>query len=439
MKKLLIISLVSLALSLPAAGQQVWSLEDCINYALDNNIKVKQSAIAVEQREVELSTAQNSMLPGVKFGGSQNFSFGRGLTEDNTYAHTNTTNTSFSLGMDMPLFSGLKIKNTITRSKLNLESATNDLEKIKDDIRTSVAAAYVQILYNKEILDVAERQVQIDSQQVVRLTGMAENGKASKAEVAAQKASLSKSHVTAVEAENNLHLSVLTLTQLLELPSPEGFEVVVPDESAFAEGLLPAPDDVYDVALGIRPGIRSEKIRLDAAETSIAIAKSAYYPSLSMNGGLGTNYYTTSISPSKAFFDQLSSNFSQYVGLSLNIPIFNRFSTRNSVRAAKLSYNDQSLKVESVKKDLYKEIQQAYYNALAAESKYHSSIEAERSASEAFELMSAKYENGKATLTEFDKQKSQYLEAASNLAQARYRFLYQSKLLDFYKGGELKF
>ena len=235
---------VAVALCLAAgAGAQngPWTLSQCIDYALDHNLSVKQSEVTAAQREIDLNTAEGRRLPGVSGNASQNFSFGRGLTEDNTYANTNTTSTGFSLGADVPLFQGFQIKNNIAMSKLNLAAATVDLEKARDDIRVAVAQAYVQILYDKEILGVARRQVEIDSLQVARLEEMERQGRTSGAEVAAQQATLAQSRATAVQAEGTLSLALLELTQLLELPSPEGFDVVVPSEDALQPGLLSLP------------------------------------------------------------------------------------------------------------------------------------------------------------------------------------------------------
>ena len=198
---------------LAGAQEKPWTLQDCIGYALDHNLSVQRSALQVLQREVDVNTAENNRLPGVRGSASQNFSFGRGLTADNTYANTNTTNTSFSLGADMTLFNGFRLRNNILLSKLNLEAATVDLEKAKDDIRVAVAKAYVQILYNREILAVAQRQIEIDSLQVVRLATLKANGKSTVAEVAAQEATLAHSRLTCVQADNNLRLARLDLAQ----------------------------------------------------------------------------------------------------------------------------------------------------------------------------------------------------------------------------------
>lgn len=430
--------MVLLCLCLTAGAQEGWTLSQCIDYALQHNLSVKQTELNVSQRQVELNTARNSMLPGVSASGSQNFSFGRGLTADNTYANTNTTNTSLSLGASMMLFNGMKTSNNIAMSRLNLEAATADLEKARDDIRVAVAQAYVQILYDMEICDVAAEQVGIDSLQLFRLEEMASNGKCSNAEVAAQRASLAQSRLTAVQADNNLALALLELTQLLELPTPEGFTIVRPDDDCMQAALLRNPDDIYREAIGIKPSVKAEETRLEVADRNIALAKGDYLPTLSLSGGLGTNYYTSSGYNYSKFFEQLGNNFSQYVGLSLNIPIFSRMSVRNNVRSAQLSYDNQKLQLDNVKKGLYKEIQQAYYNALAAQGKYESSSVAAESAREAFDLMQAKYENGKANITEFNESKNQYMKAESDLTQARYEYLYLGKILDFYRGVELR-
>ena len=271
----------------------------------------------------------------------------------------------------MNLFDGLATPNRISLARLNLDAATQDLEKARDDIRVSVARAYVQILYNYEILDVARQQIAIDSMQVARLEGMMASGKASSAQVSQQKASLAQSQVTLVQAENNLRVAILDLAQLLEFPSWEGFSVVRPKVEV-EDLYLGTPDDIYDEACGLRPAIRAEQLRLDASEKTIAIAQAAYMPSLSLSAGLGTNYYSNY--GGKGFWEQMNDNFSQYIGLSLSIPIFNRFSTRNQVRSAQLNRMSQQVRLRQVQQQLYKEIQQAWNGAVAARAKYDASL-----------------------------------------------------------------
>jgi len=432
----------ALALGIAAGAQaqeRAWTLAQCIDYALENNLSIKQSELNVEQKEISLNTAENSRLPGVSSSAGQNFSFGRGLTADNTYANTNTTSTSFGIGADVPVFNGYRIKHNIELTKLDLAAATADLDKAKDDIRVAVAQAYVQILYNMEILDVARNQVEIDSLQVVRLSEMAANGKASRAEVSAQEATLAQSRLSVTRAENNLSLAILDLTQLLELPSPEGFHVVRPSVEGIEYSMLMNPEAIYAEAVRTKPSIKAEELRLEQALTNIDLARSSFLPSISLSGGLNTNYYTSSGFAHAGFLDQVKNNFSQYVGMNLSIPIFTRFSNRNQVKNARLSFDAQEIALDNTKKSLYKEIQQAYYNAVASQAKYRSSETAAASAEDAFELAQAMYENGKSSITEFNEAKARYLSAASDLVQSRYEYLYQSKILDFYRGLDLNF
>lgn len=437
MKKIL---LAALLISSEAFAQNGgWNLGNCIDYALEHNLTVKQSRNTVLQREIDVNTAKGRRLPSLNAASSQNFSFGRGLTADNTYANTNTTSTSFSLGTDIQIFNGLDINRGIKLSKLELAAATEDLEKARNDIRISVARAYVQILFNKEILTLARNQVLKDSLLLVRITAMADVGKASSSEVAAQQSLLAQSKVSEVQAENNLGLSILDLTQLLELTDPEGFDIIAPDPSRLDPGFLPSPEDIYATALGIRPEIRSQELRLDYAELNILRAKGGCLPSLNLSGGIGSNYYTSSGFESNSFAHQISNNFCQYIGLSLNIPIFNRFSTINQVRTAQINYNNQELQLENTRKGLYKEIQQVYYNALASREKMLSCREASSSAEVAFLLTTEKYENGKANITEYNDARNRFLEAESNYLQARYECLFHNSLVDFYQGKELAF
>ena len=451
MKKIYSIKAQGWAMALPLclfaaqpswAQTREWTLQECCDYAVEHNITVKQQQNQCRQREIDLSTAKNSRLPDVSGSLGQNFSFGRGLTSQNTYTNTNTSSTSLQIGASVPLFTGFEIPNQIKLNQLNLEAATADLEKAKNDVRMQVAQAYVQILYDYEMSEVAHRQIEIDSMQVARLQAFVDNGKASEAELSQQKATLANSRLTATQADNNTRLAILTLTQLLELPSPEGFAVVRPQLPAglsFSDVSVLTPDVIYAEALGVKPEIASQQLRLKGTEYSIKIARAGYYPTLSLSGGLGTNYYTTSGYDSDPFGRQLKNNFSQYIGLNLSVPIFNRFQTRNRIRSARIEYNTQQLQLDYTKKTLYKDIQQVYYNALNALSKERSSQEAVNSSKDAFTLMQAKYENGKANITEFNESKNNYLKSESDLVQARYENLYQQALLEFYRGKALVF
>ena len=454
MKKLLLSFIIYHFSFSPAGAQEPWSLERCIDHAVSHNITIEQYRLRTEQQTIQLQTSKASRLPDLNASVGENFSFGRGLTADNTYTNTNTSSTNFSVGTSVPIFTGFQIPNQIKLNQLNLEAATQDLEKAKNDIRTQVAQQYVQALYDMEILDVARRQVGIDSAQVARLQTLLDVGRASHAELSQQQATMAQSRLSVTQAETNLKMALLNLSQLLELDSPEGFSIVRPeiDEQGITSNAqlaaLNASDDtsdigncesIYSQALVSRPEIQADQLRLRATDHSIKIAQAGLYPTLSFSAGLGTNYYTTSGFKSDGFGTQLKNNFSQYLGFNLSIPIFNRLQTRNSIRSAKLDRVNQQLALDQTKKTLYKEIQQAYYNTVAAQAKLRSSDEARRASQDAFQLVQAKYEQGKATITEFNEAKNNYLKTESDLTQARYELLYQRTLLQFYRGEPLRF
>lgn len=433
--KAITLTLAALALAGSVRAEQGWTLDQCIDYAIENNIQVRQSDISAQNRDVELNSARSNRLPGVSASASQSWSFGRSLTIDNTYANTNTASTSFSIGTDVTLFAGGRLSGNIQNAKLGLEAAKSDLERIRDDVRVEVAQAFIQIVYNRSILDVARNQVTIDSMQVERLTELAAIGKASSAEVSSQRATLAQSQLSVTQAENNLSMSILTLTQLLELPSPEGFDVIQPDADAIEFRIPDSPEEIYNQALNIKPAIKSEEIRLQQANNSIDIAKGGYYPTLSLSAGAGTGYYTSSNRTSDNFGSQIKNNFGPHVGLNLSIPIFSRNSNRNNVRSAQLSMMNQEMQLDNVKKQLYKEIQQAYYNAVASKSRYESSQEVAVSAQESFELVQAKYEGGKASITEFNESKNRLVTAQADVIKYRYEYLFNTALLEFYRNS----
>ena len=455
MKKYALLSFLIYHLAFsPAGAQTPWSLRQCCDYAVEHNIAIRQQANQRDQQALQLESAKASRLPDLNASAGENFSFGRGLTADNTYTNTNTSSTSFSVGTSVPIFTGFQIPNQIKLNKLNLEAATAELEKAKNDIRVQVAQAYVQILYDMEIVDVAQRQIAIDSAQVARLQALLDVGRASEAELSQQRATLAQSRLTATQATGNLRLAYLALTQLLELPSPEGFSVERwkvdgerwRENGLTTEGILlqpstlnpPPVDAIFADAVATKPEIQAAALRVTAAERSIDIARAGYMPTLSFNAGLGTNYYTTSGFKADGFGTQLKNNFSQYLGFNLSIPIFNRFQTRNSIRSAKIDRENQLLALDNTKKTLYKEIQQAWYNNIAAAEKLRSSDEARQASADAFRLVQAKYEAGKATITEFNEAKNNYLKTESDLTQARYEYLYQQALLQFYRGEPLQ-
>lgn len=420
--------------ALPVQAQQGWTLRQCIDYAIEHSIVVQQAENAAEQSSVDVNTAKWSRLPNLNGSAGQGWSWGRAASPvDNAYSDVNTSSTSLRVGTSVPLFTGLQIPNQYSYAKLTFLAAIEDLNRAKEDISINVASSYLQVLFNWEIHKVALSQVDLSRAQYNRLDKMLELGKSAPAEVAEAKARLAQDQMNAVQAENNYQLALLDLSQLLELPTPEGFVIDTNESLPTFEPLTP-PDEIYTDALINKPQIKAALLRLEGSEKSIRIAQSAYYPQLSLNGDLSTNYYTVGGQSADGFGRQLKNNLNKYVGFNLSVPLFNRFTTRNRVRTARLQQQNLALQLDNTKKTLYKEIQQAWYNAVASESKYNSSTEAVYANQTAFQLIGEKFDNGKSTLLEYDTAKQNLAAAESDLLQAKYEYLFRIKILDFYKG-----
>ena len=414
-----------------------WSLKQCIEYALEHNISIKQQQKTVENSEIQLNTARSARLPSLNASANQSFSFGRGLTSDNTYTNRGTQSTGFDLGTSIPLITGGQIPNTIAVRKIDLQAALADLEKAREDISLQVTSQYLECLYQKELMEVAERQCELSKNQLHRIKLLFDNGKKSEADLAEAQSAVANDELTLTQATNSYDLTLLTLSQLLELDTPQGFAVEKPAEASSALAALKQAPSADGLEYSTRPSIIAQQYRLKSAERNIRIAKAGYYPSLNFSAGLGSSYYKTSGFQADPFGTQMKNNFNQYLSFSLSIPIFNRFTTRNAVRQARVAVENQRLALENTRKALYKEMQQAYYNAVAAQKQYQSSQTACDAASASFNLMQKKYENGKANSTEFEEQKTRYMKAQADHLQAKYTYIFRQKILNYYRGEPL--
>ena len=433
----------------PANAQEQtapWSLEACINYAYANNLQLKQKMEEQEARKVELHTSKHSWLPAVNANMGQSFQFGRSTSKSGVIVDQNAANTTFNINLDMPIFDGFKIPNDIAARKLDLQAAIESLNKAKEDLAVNIASYYLQVLYNKELQRVAQLQVDLDREQVNKTEAMVNAGKVPLSQLYDIKAQLARDEVTLTEATNNVQLALLDLAQSLELErSDRSFDVVTPQiTDAVAENMssiLP-PETIFDQAVTFKPQIKEQEYLLESQKRMLKVAQAGYYPKLNFGASYSNGYYHTSMggefADTRSFGDQLKQNGQKIVGFSLSIPLFNRFQVRNSVRSARIGINNQQLLLENSKKTLYKEIQQAYYNATAAQEKYTASDKSVASSREAFSYAQARYEAGKSTVFEFNEAKTKYAQSLAEQAQAKFDFIFRAKILDFYRGTPLK-
>ncbi len=414
-----------------------WSLDDCIGYAQRNNIDVRRYALQVERNETELSTSRFSRLPDLNASVGYNVSFGRGTGQDNTYQTQTLQTGSVSVSSSVPLFQGFGINRTIKGAKLDLAAAMQDLARAREDVAVNVMTLYLQVLFNKELVGVAERQLALSTSQVARSRELVAAGKQPESAFYESESLRANDALALTQARNDLRLALLDLSQALNRESAAGFDVVMPPlDSLSLETLyrLGSADEVYAYAAQYRPRIRAERLRLESSENSVRIARSALFPSLSLRGGYGTGIYS---SMDEGFWPQFRHNSNEYIGLSMSIPIFNRRATRNNIRTAKIAARNQELALADAELALRKEIEQAWYNADAAYGKYRSADAAFDSARVAFDYEREKADAGRSTVFDFNDAKTRMQKAESELLQSKYEFIFRSKILDFYCGEPL--
>jgi outer membrane protein len=447
MKKIVLLSaILFFSGSLLTAQNQKkdWTLEACIEYALENNIGVKRYELAKENQEITVETTRFSRLPDLSANVGQTFYFGRTPDRDGIYQDQTGSNSSLGINTSVNLFSGFQVTNQLKSDKLELQAAVEDLNRAKEDLSLAVTGYYLQVLLSRELYEIALDQLELNRKQVEQTKILVEAGKSSESDFYDARSSLAQQEMQVTESANNLQLALLDLTQTMNLPDVEHFDVALPDISEMISGEaagLVLPAQVYLHSVKERPAIKAAEYRLEGSEMSLKSAKGAYYPSLRLGAGYSNSYYynySLAAGMSNASLaDQWAQNSAQSIGLSLSVPLFNRMATRNRVRSARLNIQNQELLLNQAKQDLYKEVQQAYYNAVAAHEKYKSSEMAVEAASLAYEFEEQKYEAGRSNIYTFDQVRLRLSSARSEAAQAKYNFLFRSRILAFYNGVNL--
>ncbi len=423
-----------------AAAQEKWSLQQCIDYAVEHNIAIRQQALSVESAEVELNTARNSRLPGLSANAGQNFNFGRSPNmATGVYEGNQSASTSIGMSASATIFSGMRIANQIEANELNFQAAVAGLARARENLGLNMASYYLDALFQKELLTVAEEQVKLTESQVEKTRILVEEGRVPESQLLDIQAQLAQNQVAITNVRNTHALSLLNLSQALNLPGGEPFDILEPDtEDLMIRNAVNnlSPEVIYDIALGIKPQVRQAEYLLESSRSSVKIARSARYPSLSLGANYNSGYsrifnFDGTIDP---FFDQIRNNQRQAVGLSLNIPIFNRLQSRNQIHSAQISVRNRELELDNVKQALYKEIQQAHQSAIAAQARYRSTGQAYEAAHAAYEAAQLRYEVGLSSVYEFAEAQMRLFSSRSEQLQAKYDYLFRTKILDFYRG-----
>ena len=422
MRKTLIIIGAFLATLFVSAQQQPWTLQQCVDTALNNNRNIKQKELSRKVNEIAYQQARYDLLPNLSGSASQSWSFGRSQISDGTYQNLNVSNTSFGLSSGITLFDGLRMKYNIDARMAELKISEAGLEKIRQDIILSVSTAFLEVLLNKELLQISVDQLKLTESRIEQQKSLVNHGRLAEGEIYELLAQQSKEELNRTQAENALKLSLLDLAQILELPDYEQLDIVVPADLMSNELELLNAEAVYKSALMSRPEVKSAEYQLQSSEKNVQIAKSAYFPTLSFGANIGGGYYNS-----------VSTPLSTSIGFNLSVPIFNKMGTRSQVQTAQLNAESSRLNVDNTKLELKKTIQQAYFNAVAANAKWTSAKKSEVASSEAYRFATQKYEGGKSTVYELYQAKNNLSQVQSQVIQSKYEYVFRLKILELMK------
>lgn len=413
---------------------ETWTLENCVSYALTHNLSVKARQLNIESGQLQLTEAKDRFLPSLNASAGESLNFGRGLTANNTYADRNTTNFQWGASLQLPLFQGLSEYRQIKVAKSNLQQLLYEHEAAKDNVTLNIISQYLQVLYAKEVHASALSQLSQTTYEVGRQKALLEAGKVPEANLLDAESQKAQDELQVVTSENDIKVSLVELANLLQLPDVGNFDIApIPED----EPIIPTAESVFNAAMMHNNSILAASQSIKTAEHNISLAKSGYIPRLSFNAGIGSSYYTVGGYVNDPFSAQMKHNFSTYVGVSLSIPIFDAFSTRNSVRQAKLQHLSAQLQLDQQSTDLYKTIQLAYYQACGAREKYLASLSTLEKTRRSFAATQEKYNLGRATPAEFEQAKNNLFRIEISSIQSHYEYLLRHRILIFYQSNRL--
>lgn len=472
-KKILLLSGCLLLIAHVSPAQKVWSLEECVNHALTNNLQVKKQMLLVEASKADVLQSKLDLLPGITGNASHAYNYGQTVDRyTNQFATSRVQSNNFYLQSGVTLFNGFQKLNLIKQNQLDLMATREEADKYMNDMSLNIATFYLQALFYKELVDIRTNQLEITNQQVERMNKLVNAGTMAQGDLFTIEAQLAGEESSLVSAENDLELSLLTLSQLLDLPSAEGFDIEKPEITLDDNpGMTVSPEEVYSFAESHMPEIKAADYRMQSSERQLARARGSYYPSLALSGSWGTGYsgassvidqitlgqprligfaeipdgdpinvyayqesYTTKIKP---WADQISDNNNQTIGLYLTIPILNGWQSRTMVSKSKIALESSRIDFDLQKMALRKTIQQAWADARAALKSYNAAIKKKSATQESFRYADQKFNVGIMNSVDYNNAKKDLTNAESEMLQSKYDYVFKKTVLDFYMGKPL--
>ena len=419
------------------AQDKKWSLEECVNHALENNITVKKGENSLLSMEQDVIASKGNFLPYVGANVSQSLSMGQSELFPGNFVDRTFHSTNASINVSQTVFNGFRNLNLYKQAQLNLESNKLELAKIKDDISLLVVNGYLNVLFNKENLETAKAQYEFSQKQLEQVKNLVNAGAQPRANIYDAEATLSLDEQNVTLAENSVNLALLSLSQLLQLPyntfNVEPINIISPSEALLYKDITP----VLNYALENRSEIKAAEKGIEIANIGTELSKAGYLPTVSFGYGFNSGANFSNLINSNSFFQQINENKGHSLSLSVNIPIFSRFQNKTAVAKSKIQEANSQLNLDQAKLDLESNIQRAYTDAQAALKAFSAAKKSLASQELAFENSKERYNIGSMTSFDLDQARVRLINAQSSLINAKYDFVFKTKVLDFYMGKSL--
>lgn len=460
-----LILLLSGLFSSPLFSQQTWSLQDCIDHAIQHNIELRLQRLNEQDTEFSVEQSYANFLPSLNASFSQGYSFGRSVDPfTNEFSTERIMRQNSGATSSVVLFAGFQNVNYLRYNLLRNTAFRYDTEKLQNEIILTIGAAFMQVMYSEDFVETAEQQVEVISQQLERTRALFEGGTLPRGSVLEIEARLAEEELNLITARNNLRMAYIELIQLLDLDPADEFIIERPDTQVDEQFVILDAESVFEKAMQVQPAIMAANSRIMMAEKQIEIDRGRRSPVLSLNADLGTGFSEAAmqfagreelgpmqigyledntpvftdgynnIMEIKPYRDQIRDNFYQYVGLSLRIPIFNRWEVRTRIQHSRVDLLRARDQFELTRNNLNKAIQQAHADAQAAYQKYEATIKSLDAFNESFHYTRQRFDLGMVSSVEFNESQTRLARAEREALQAKYDYIFKVKIMEFYMG-----
>jgi outer membrane protein len=446
-KKSLLIFTACLLFTFTQAQNRLWTFQQCLDTALQRNISLNQSRLNNDLNRITLEQSRANLLPYLNASARDGVGFGRSVNPvTNQYVEKTTNSASFGLNSSVTLFNGFQLTRTILQNKMNLDAGKTDVDNVKNQVTLSITIAYLQVLFDYEILDAAKSQANATAVQVDQTEKQVKAGTLPESNLYTIRSQQATDNLAIVNAQSTLDIAKVTLEQLMELPVVDSFDLKVPDFVEPSLMMNKTNQEIYSKALTVQPQITGASIRTSNALLGIKISEGARYPTISLSGAASSNYAVSSrtgvaasVPTTSPFFPQLWNNLGESIGLNLSIPIYSNRMIKSNIERAKVNMLITQLSEQDIKLQLRKTIEQSYTDLKNSIKKYEATKDQIAAAELAYNNMDRKYKVGMATAIDFLIEKNAFYQAQSNGIQAKYDYIFKSRILDFYQGVPITF